>query len=140
MTATPETAQGNSRKPVLIAMLLVLVLLGVWSEWDRRSLLAEMAPTVAVCVSEVTAPEVETRGIATVSREYLLAGTPRAKVEVFCVSGSGKTAAAQGFEFYYVKTGGEWNRTGSGRCTSESCQLRAQEVFAATEPAAGKKE
>jgi hypothetical protein len=121
--------KSSSSRVLLATAIIGLGALWGWSTYSQGRLEAEMLPLAEACAKEIALPELETRSAITVSRDLLLAGTARAKVEVFGRKVGDASVVPQGFEFYYVKQDGKWVREGSGRCSSEHCVVRAKEVF-----------
>ena len=112
---------------MLVGLAIAAASLWAWTAYSQQILEGELHAIEQRCMEEVTQPGLEMRAAVTVSRDWLVAGTARAKVEVF--GRSGNSVTPHGFEFYYFKSGDEWVREGSGRCSSEHCVLRAKEVF-----------
>jgi hypothetical protein len=122
-------AKTAATRALVATTLVALGGLWAWATYAQGRLEDEVFPLAEECAKEIASPELETRSAITVSRDLLLAGTARAKVEVFGRKRDDASVVPQGFEFYYVKQGGKWVREGSGRCSSEHCVVRAKEVF-----------
>jgi hypothetical protein len=126
---TPNTNRRSFRRTALLLLLAALIALAGWSEVKRHRLEKEMAPHVADCVQESTTPDLETRAILTVSRDYVIAGPARAKVEVFNRERNTREIVPQKLEYYFTRQDGQWERQGSGRCSDEKCVIEATELF-----------
>jgi len=80
---------------------------------------------------ESDSPGYEVASVTTVSKPYIVFGTPRAKIEVFLRPDDAEEAeVVQGIEYFYEKAGGDWELVESGQCTGEECRVRGREAFA----------
>jgi len=121
-------------RPRRLAMASCFVALGClwgWTANERRAMEREMAPHVDQSLKEFTSPGLESRAVLHVSRDYVVSGTARAKVEVFHWDKKMEEIVPEMLELHYVREGSEWVREGSGRCTDESCIVEAKSLFAA---------
>ena len=130
---TQKPAAGrwrNRRTAVWAVALLVAVLLWPVSHIQSARLQDELEPMREQHLEENQTGSGEVASLVTVSRDALVFGTPRAKIEVFVRAQGAEDAAADfGVEYYYERQDGEWTLTGSAACTSESCVVRGRKAF-----------
>jgi len=115
------------RTKVLIALLVAVILLGGASAVQTHLLRGELKALAQVHQAEFEDPGKNVTSLVTVSRDMLVFGTPRAKIEVFQMDQG--SAQVTGIEYHYVKEDGEWRNTESGICHGTACQTRGVEAF-----------
>lgn len=129
--ATLNTSRRSTvRRMVLFSALAAVAALWGLDRYQQRSLEVNAAALVQEAMQENSAPALDVASRLTVSRDALLFGTPRAKVEVFLRdTGDIQGTRIRGIEYQYTLENGHWRLEDSGSCTSKECALRGREAF-----------
>jgi len=125
-----STAALGLRTKVLLGILASVAGLGGVSWIQQTALEAETTPLITKHVGENSTPGVEVASEVIVTRDALLFGTPRAKVEIFVrEKNSGEEARITGIEYNYVLEDGKWRYVDSGGCSDTECIVRGNRAF-----------
>jgi len=125
-------AHLNLRAKILIGALLALAAVWAVSSFQVRSMEKQLDVLAQQRAQEARAGGAEVTTNVTVTRQYLLFGQPKGKIEVFSRVNSGPQAGQiESIAYYYARQHGKWTCLESGRCSGPECQLRGREAFAA---------
>lgn len=121
---------GKARKALIFGLGgLVAVSAGAMQIQQMR-VEREVLPLADKHLAEYVSSEFEAVSNVTVSRDNVLFGTPRAKIEVFVrPSESEGNEGILGIEYNYVLKDGEWRFSDSGACSGEACIVRGVKAF-----------
>lgn len=133
--STPEPSPAHApnprlrRKLLLYTILSFLVLVWMRNESDQRRIKTEVAPLTEKHARDLKEEGLELATAVTVTRPYLFAGEPTAKIAVYRRSTRAGDHTIQGVSYYYQRNATGWTLTESGGCSGEECQAEGQRAF-----------
>jgi hypothetical protein len=132
----PARRRMPARTKVLLGLLgLMCVTFGVNAahvyalENELREIAEEKARKEHERAKRLGVP-IDTAYIVTATKEYLIYGDVRGKIEVF-VKQEGREDRIVGMDYFMTRDQGDWTVLDSSACTDETCQRRGTEAFAA---------
>lgn len=122
--------RSTLRRLTLLGALAVTAAAWGYATVEARWLASELEELAERHAGEHRKPGEETAIYVTAAREYVIAGAPVGKIEVFIrPEGVTDVQLIGGIEYNYRKESGEWRFMGSGHCSGADCNIRALEAF-----------